>query len=201
MNFAKDICRKNLIVSSRKEVASHLIGVVAFLLFCLVAPMCSLAGDSLKKSAVFGDAEARFQLGSLYYHGDAGVSKDYKKAFMYLTKASEQGHEMATLILANMYLNGQGVEPDATVSYELIHAAAWKGLAGAQAILGLYYCDGIGVEKDISQCCAWYDTAAAQGLLEAQKSLAETVQQMTPAQITKATAISKDIWRKIVKNK
>lgn len=167
----------------------------------LVVPLNSLADESLMKSAVFGDARARFELGSRYYHGDNETPKDYKKAFMWLSKASEQGHEMATLILANMYLNGEGVDKDATASYRLIHAAARKGLPSAQAILGLYYCDGIGVDADLSQCCAWYDMAAAQGVEEAKKSLMETVQKMSPEQISKATQISKSLWLKIVEKK
>lgn len=164
----------------------------------LLLPLAASAGESVKKSAIFGDAQAQFELGSRYYHGTSTTPKDYKKAISYLSKASEQGHEMATLILSNMYLNGSGVEKDPAASYRLIHAAAQKGLPNAQAILGTYFCEGIGVKKDISRCCAWYDVAAAQGVDEAKKALAETLQEMTPEEISKATEISKDLWTLIV---
>jgi TPR repeat protein len=167
-----------------------------------ILPVNLSAGESLKKAALFGDANAQFELGSKYFHGDPLTPKNPKKAIKYLSKASEQGHEKATLILSNIYLNGSGIEKDAYASYRLIHAAAWKGLPNAQAVLGVYYCDGIGVEADIVQCCAWYDVSAAQGIEEAKKAIAETIKKMTPAQIKKATELSKDLWFKLVeKNK
>ena len=174
--------------------------LVIVLLIALI-PLSSRAADPLQKAAVFGDAEARFKLGSMYYHGDGGMPKDSEKAFKWLTKASEQGHEMATLILATMYLDGEGVEQDAVRSYRLIHAAAWKGLPSAQAILGLYYCDGIGVDKDLSQCAAWYDMAAAQGVEEAKGELMAILETMTPGQIAKATELSKKFWLEIVEKR
>ncbi len=169
-----------------------------FMFLCAIFPANLLAGSSLKKAALFGDVNAQFELGSKYFHGDILTPKNPKKAIKYLSKASEQGHEQATLILSNIYLNGYGVEKDAYASCRLIHAAAWKGLPNAQAVLAVYYCDGIGVEKDIVQCCAWYDVAAAQGIEEAKNALAETIREMNPRQITKATEISKELWMKVV---
>jgi TPR repeat protein len=63
----------------------------------------------LKPLAEQGDAEAQFNLGSLYYQG-WGVPQDYKEAVKWLRKAAEQGHVFSQATLGTVYAEGvQGV--------------------------------------------------------------------------------------------
>ena len=67
------------------------------------------AVSELKPLAEQGNAEAQFNLGSLYYQG-RGVSQDYKEAVKWLRKAAEQGHIFSQTSLGTIYAEGvQGV--------------------------------------------------------------------------------------------
>ena len=67
----------------------------------------------LKPLAEQGNAEAQFNLGSLYYQG-WGVPQDYKEAVKWLRKAAEQGHVFSQSTLGTVYAEGVqgGVEKD-----------------------------------------------------------------------------------------
>ena len=59
----------------------------------------------LKPLAEQGNAEAQFNLGSLYYQG-WGVPQDYKEAAQWMRKAAEQGHVFAQVTLGSLYAEG-----------------------------------------------------------------------------------------------
>jgi len=59
----------------------------------------------LKPLAEQGNAEAQFNLGSLYYQG-WGVPQDYKEAAQWMRKAAEQGHVFAQATLGSLYAEG-----------------------------------------------------------------------------------------------
>jgi TPR repeat protein len=63
----------------------------------------------LKPLAEQGNAEAQFNLGSLYYQG-RGVPQDYREAVKWLRKAAEQGHIFSQVTLGTVCAEGvQGV--------------------------------------------------------------------------------------------
>lgn len=59
----------------------------------------------LKPLAEQGNAEAQFNLGSLYYQG-LGVAQNYKEAVQWIYKAAEQGHVSAQTTLGSLYAEG-----------------------------------------------------------------------------------------------
>lgn len=71
------------------------------------------AVSDLMPIAELGNAEAQFNLGSLYYQG-RGVPQDYTEAVKWLRKAAEQGHTFAQVTLGTIYAEGVqgGVEQD-----------------------------------------------------------------------------------------
>jgi len=77
-----------------------------------------------KHLAIRGDAEAQYQLGTLYALGQ-GVDRNESQALRWLRHAAEQAHRGAAEALAKMYLSGEGVERD--------EAAARKWLAIARS--------------------------------------------------------------------
>jgi TPR repeat protein len=81
----------------------------------------------LKPLAEQGNAEAQFNLGSLYYQG-RGVPQDYKEAVQWMYKAAEQGHVFAQATLGSLYAEGVGgvIEKDSP------QALMWFSFAAAQ---------------------------------------------------------------------
>ena len=92
--------------------------------------------EDVVSKAEQGDADAQFNLGSMYYQGE-GVPKDYKQAIYWYTKAAEQGDDEAQFNLGLMYYEGQGVPKDYIQTY------AWWNIAassqGQQVFIKRYF--------------------------------------------------------------
>ena len=94
-----------------------------------------------------GDAEAQFNLGSIYKKGN-GVPKESEKAMEWYLKAAEQGYAEAQSNLGVLYANGEGVPKDAVKAVDWWRKAAEQGYAQAQFNLGLMHKKGKGVPKE-----------------------------------------------------
>ncbi len=119
--------------------------------------------DSYTNAAHQGKTDAQFCLGWLYCTGDAGMTKDYKKAAKWFYKSAEQGHIEAQVNLAIMYQQGDGVKQSYKNAAEWYQKAAEQGDAEAQNHLALMYQDGLGVEKSYEKAAEWHRKAAEQG--------------------------------------
>ena len=69
-----------------------------------------------------GDDWAPEGLGYIWYYGRTG-EKDYKKAYRYYSRASENGYVRSTMKLADMYKNGYYVDKDVTKYNAMIEHA------------------------------------------------------------------------------
>ncbi len=94
----------------------------------------------LELAANGGYAEAKSELGVLYYRG-LGVEEDKKKAAALIAEAAEEGWLMAQYNLAVMIREGIWEESDSSTLVELLESAADEGLLAAQILL-----DGTGNE-------------------------------------------------------
>ena len=99
-----------------------------------VAPSSSCAHLSLtsglervRSCAEQGDANAQFQLGSMYAHGD-DVPEDGAEAVRWYRLAAEQGDVSAQLRLGLMYSTAQGVPEDMVLAYMWYNIAATRDL-------------------------------------------------------------------------
>ena len=80
-----------------------------------------------KPLAEQGNADAQFNLGSLYYQG-RGAPQDYDEAVRWMRKAAEQGHVFAQVTLGSIYSEGvQGV-----IQKDYPQALMWFVFAAAQ---------------------------------------------------------------------
>ena len=77
-----------------------------------------------KKAAEQGIAEAQFNLGLMYYHGE-----NYNVAFKWFKKAAKQGHVDAQF---NVGLMCYGIHENYTKAFEWFKKAAEQGHVGAQ---------------------------------------------------------------------
>jgi TPR repeat protein len=83
--------------------------------------------SELKPLAEQGNADAQFNLGSLYYQG-RGVPQDYDEAVRWMRKAAEQGHVFAQATLGSIYAEGvQGM-----IQKDYPQALMWLVFAAAQ---------------------------------------------------------------------
>ena len=128
-----------------------------------------------EKAAEQGDAEAQWELGLLYYHGQdtpyhksnfhgKGAPQDYKKAAKWFQKAAEQGDVGAQHYLGTLYYHGQGVPKNYKEAVKWFRKAAEQGLTLMQLYLGLIYAEGGGgVPKNDIEAYAWFLLAKANG--------------------------------------
>jgi len=78
--------------------------------------------EEIKALAEKGDAEAQYQMASIYGRGE-GVEKDFKEAAKWHRKAADQGFAMAQRNLGAIYYRGDGVLKDYVTS------EAWYNIA------------------------------------------------------------------------
>lgn len=92
-----------------------------------------------KKAADKGHSQAQFFLGLGFVQGCWGLDLDYRKAFEWFSKATEQGNALAECELAKLYRQGYGVEQDTSKAVEYLFSSACKGDCGAALELGDIY--------------------------------------------------------------
>jgi TPR repeat protein len=128
------------------------------------------AASWFRKAADHGFAEAQYNLGLVYTHGQ-GVPQDYVQAATWFRKAADQGNADAQTYLGTLYFHGWGVPQDDARAAFWYRKAADQGNADAQYNLGLVYTHGQGVPQDYVQAASWYRKAADQGNADAQYNL------------------------------
>ena len=129
-----------------------------------------LAVEAFRKAAEQGYADAQYNLGVMYYHGQ-GVPQSYVKAAQWHRKAAEQGYADAQLNLGAMYYHDQGVPQSYAKAAQWYCKAAEQGNAIAQYDLGVMYDHGQGVPQSYAKAAQWYRKAAVQGDAYAQYNL------------------------------
>ena len=129
--------------------------------------------DTARQAAEQGDAAAQFSLGFMYHEGK-GVLKDDAEAVRWYRLAAEQGIAAAQFNLGLRYKNGEGV----------------------QFNLGLMYSEGKGVLKDSVLAHMWYNIAGANGNEAARKLRDNLEDDMTRAEISRATELARACVRR-----
>ena len=148
------------------------------------------------RAAVHGDAEAQWNLGSMYTWYDEGAPKNHAQAVHWYNLAAEQGHAHAQRYmdevqaveqyldaaergdaeaqyeLGNRYeIGGEGTPQDPARAAQWFTRAAEQEHVEAQLNLGDMYCTGWGVAEDRLLAAQWYTRAAEQGNADAQYKL------------------------------
>jgi len=132
----------------------------------------------LRKSAERGDAQAAWDLCTLYsgsdvesYHGRR-VVRDDAVAVEWCRRAASQGHVRAGGTVGAMYYFGRGVPQDFAQAVRWTRPPATAGVSEAQYLLGLMYANGQGLPRDESQAFSWFLRSAEQGYAYAQEFVA-----------------------------
>ena len=76
-----------------------------------------------EQSAQAGDDDAQFYLGALYSAG-VGRPRSDQEAFRWFSRATDQGHAHAMLIVAGLYASGRGITKDNVKAYSWAYIVA-----------------------------------------------------------------------------
>ena len=123
-----------------------------------------------RQLATKGNAEAQYNLGTIYHEGNA-VTQDYKEAVKWYRLAAAQGDAGSQYNIGFMYYNGQGVTQGYKEAMKWFRLAADQRFAVAQNNIGAIYYNGFGVTKNYQEALKWFRLAAAQGESVAQNSM------------------------------
>jgi uncharacterized protein len=118
--------------------------------------------------------------------------KDYATALKEFTVLAGQGNSDAQLMLAKMYMMGQGVAKDSDQAIKWFKAAAVQGNADAQFFLGSIY---LLPQRDISEGLKWLRLSAEQGMQDAQYLLGKSY--MTGAKELPRDPVQGDMWLRL----
>ena len=125
---------------------------------------------SLQERAEAGDAEAQYELGMAYIHGD-GVAKNYSQAAKWLHKAAEQGHAVAQYNLGVCFANGAGTAKNMAQACKWYLKSAEQNYPQAEYNLGCSYLSGQGVRKNGAEAFKWFLKAAEQSDADGQANV------------------------------
>jgi hypothetical protein len=108
-----------------------------------------------QEAANRGNAEARYNLGVIYEHGD-GVLQNWVKAAKWYHLAADQGYAAAQSNLGAMYDKGEGVPQNYQKALNWYRKAADQGNSTAQYNIGSMYATGHGVSQDDVTAHFWF---------------------------------------------
>lgn len=127
-----------------------------------------------KESFVVEWDESPFQVNSadpFYIAEEFFSKKNFEKAVIHYTIASENGNAEAMHALGAMYSAGLGVKKDINTARRLYERAAKLGHSGAQQNLGGIYYKGKGVEQNFQEAVRWFRMSAEGGNIASQANL------------------------------
>lgn len=134
--------------------------------------------ELLIKSADQNSPWAANNLGNIFSEDSTNTHYDLNKAVNYYELAARNGSSRAMINLANLYIDGKGVQPDYNKALQLRSDAilgllklAEKGNVAAQKDLGCKLVDGIGVAKNAAAGVQWIKKAADKGFTPAYYSM------------------------------
>ena len=128
------VAHRSLRSGFRYAISSAMARAVVVAACCLVAPinlrpaLADAASDRAmatryEQSAQAGDDDAQFYLGALYSAG-VGLPRSDQEAFRWFSRATDQGHAHAMLIVAGLYASGRGVTKDYVKAYTWAYIVA-----------------------------------------------------------------------------
>jgi TPR repeat protein len=159
----------------------------------------------LEKSKA-GDPLAQYTLGEKLLRGE-GIARDGAQAIQWLQESAKRGNKAAQLELGKLYSGAAGIAKDNVQAYTWLTLLASQGDSEAQSLvrqltpeltsaeiarvrwnLGEMYRQGIGVPQNHTIAYTWYVLAEAAGEKRSVASKAELASQMSPEQVSIASA-------------
>jgi TPR repeat protein len=143
-------------------------------------------------SADQGDANAQFNVGSMYDDG-LGVPQNYKEALKWYRLAADQGNAAAQYNIGRGYYIGKNY----TEALKWYRLSADQGDADAQCKVGYIYFTGLGVPSNYQEAYIWYSLAAANGNEVAKNNVTTVDAKLSPAQLVEAQKRASELFKQI----
>ncbi|MEC8678745.1 MAG: hypothetical protein VXX85_07815 [Candidatus Margulisiibacteriota bacterium] len=128
-----------------------------------------------EQAAVKGSAEAKAELGKIYYdkYNENKVEENLNKSFDYFQQAANQGLKKAQFNCGIMHELGQGTAKNLSEALRWYTKAGNQGHKSAQFNCGLMHYNGEGTDKNLKKAFEWFKKAANQEEKNAQFRLGE----------------------------
>jgi TPR repeat protein len=130
----------------------------------------SVSARYLERAAEKGDASAQLNLGLLHKQGIDG-RPDYLKALYWLQLAAESRNPKAHGAIAEMYINGWGVEKNPAKAIEYFEVSASQGEVHSQYNLAIFLRSIDELPETLENVAYWLGQAAELGFAPAQIDL------------------------------
>ena len=127
----------------------------------------------MREAAMRGTSpEAWYIYGSWLHLGLGGAKADLPQAASWMKRASDTGHEQATIRYANILLCGIGVKKDAATGERLLRQTIDSGSWLAMSEMSAWHMNGsCGFRKDATLSTQWRAKADAAQLAETERRL------------------------------
>ncbi|MBO4783681.1 MAG: SEL1-like repeat protein [Lachnospiraceae bacterium] len=125
----------------------------------------SKAEECYTFAASRNDAEAMRYLGWMYFYGEVDGTPDYENAYKWLKKAMDAGDWTSKIMIADMLMDGLGVNQnrgEAKQLYEEIENEGYADKAVYFALGSIYY-DDIEVPRDDALAILYFEKSAGMG--------------------------------------
>jgi len=99
----------------------------------------------------------------------ASAAQDYHRALEF-----DPGNSVVLSAVAQLHLEGRGVDQSPALAVDLFRQAAEAGLPDGKLRLGILYLQGIGVEKNLDEARRLLGEAAAEGSAQAMLQMAQS---------------------------
>lgn len=130
----------------------------------------ALGPQGLRDAAQAGNANAMFEVGSIYAEGRS-VPQDYANAVYWYEQSAAKGSAPAAYFLANMLENGTGIEADKAKALFWYQNGAKAGNRMAMHNLAAMHASGSTGKQNFLDAAFWFERAAALGLADSQFNL------------------------------
>jgi localization factor PodJL len=135
----------------------------------------AIGSDSLRKSALTGDANAQFVIATRYLNGE-NVAPDAAKAAYWYGRAAVSGLAPAQYRMATLYERGTGVERNMQAALSWYERAAALGNVKAMHNAAVISAGSDAGAPDYARAFKWFTLAANHGLKDSEFNLAVLVE-------------------------
>ncbi len=112
---------------------------------------------SVRARAEGGDADAMFELGTMFSYGDKGMPEDPKQAAVWYRRGRDLDHATCTIHLGHCYVQGHGVGKSFSMAMYLYTVAAQNGSEHGCFLLGhSIACEYSGMKRDVQEAARWF---------------------------------------------
>jgi TPR repeat protein len=149
------------------EDAMNRFTYILFLGVLSLIASCASYESKRRARADAGEAEAQYQLASMYWEGKV-VDRDPNESLKWYQRAAEHGHREAQVRLAELYERGEGISQNYERASQWYKKATEEGDIKSEIRLAQLYLKGQGVPQNYAEARKLLEQAAAKKNAEGQ---------------------------------